>query len=149
MRAKERHHKNVSETCDDAKNADKLYVHESGLLMLSEGHPEYLNLIRLQLENQELNKWKCQLQNRITAERSEIIRLKGILKSTIVNQPSQLPDSNSLQSDDSSYERLIAHYVKENTLLEQKKNILAKEIFEENHELVQLQVDLAIQKYQI
>lgn len=124
--------------------------------MLPEGHPEYWNLIRLQLENEELTKWKCQLQHRITAERSEIIHLKGVLNSAM--NSSQQPatavayEPNNFQNsgdDGTNYERLVAHYLKENTLLEQKKNILAKEIFEENRELIQLQVDLAIKKYQI
>lgn len=115
--------------------------------MLPPNHPEYHSLIRLQLENQELTNWKCSLQNRITAERSEIIRLKGILNSQINNQPAH--EQNHLNSDDGSYERIIAQYLKENTLLEQKKNILAQEIFEENRDLVQLQVDLAVSKYQI
>lgn len=133
---------------------------KNSLLMLPEDHPEYLNLIRLQLENEELTKWKCELQHRITAERSEIIHLKGVLNSAInsnrqsataiVYEPNNFQSSGGSGADDAAnYERLVAHYLKENTLLEQKKNILAKEIFEENRELIQLQVDLAIKQYQI
>lgn len=132
---------------DSSMHSDKLYVNHSGLLMLPEGHPEYLSLIRLQLENQELSKWKCQLQNRITAERSEIIRLKGIMNSALNSQTSPNVEVDKAQADDGgNNERLIAHYLKENTLLEQKRNILAKEIFEENKELIQLQVELAVKK---
>lgn len=116
--------------------------------MLPVSHPEYMNLVRLQLENQELTKWKCQLQHRITAERSEIIRLKGIINSAINSQPAAMIDLDESQADGGHIERLVAHYLKENTLLEQKKYILAKEIFDGNKELIQLQVELAVKKYQ-
>lgn len=157
-RAKDRHKK--LSTDDSSQHSDRLYINESGMLMLPENHPEYLNLIRLQLENQELNKWKCLLQNRITSERSEIIQLKGMMNSLLNSQQQQQSaNQNSEQppvvaatatgdDGDNNNERLIAHYLKENTLLEQKKNILAKEIFEESKELIHLHVELAIKKYQ-
>ncbi|XP_031625858.1 ralA-binding protein 1 [Contarinia nasturtii] len=129
---------------------DKITVNENGLFMLSEKHPEYLNLIRLQLENQELNQWKQKLQRRIQCERAEVTRLKSILNARQTNSLPSNTDTSSLNSfPDGSYERVVAQYVLENTLLEQKKNGLAKEIFEENQKLIQLQVDLAVGQFRI
>lgn len=139
-------------THDDASalaiEMDKITVNENGLLMLPESHSEYLNLIRLQLENRELIQWKQQLQRRIQSERTEVTRLKSILNARHTNSRSSSNDTvNSLP--DGTYERVVAQYVLENTLLEQKKNFLAKEIFEENQKLIELQVELAIRQFQI
>lgn len=128
---------------------DKIITNENGLLMLPESHPEYLNLIRLQLENQELMQWKQKLQRRIQNERTEVTRLKAILNARQTNSMSSQPDTMTSIPDGSNYERVVAHYVLENTLLEQKKNYLAKEIFEENQKLIQLQVELAVRQFQI
>lgn len=130
-----------------ANETEKITVHENGMLMLPESHPEYLSLIRLQLENQELMQWKQRLQRRIQSERTEVTRLKAILNarqtnSTATAPPSQVEPIVTLPD-------IIAQYVLENTMLEQKKNYLAKEIFEENQKLVQLQVELAIRQFQI
>lgn len=129
---------------------DLIYMNEDGLMMLPDTHPDYLNLIRLQLENLELIKWKHQLQRRVQNERAEVIRLKTILnnnpnaikKNSIDNDVENIPD-------DGSYERIITQYVRENTLLEQKRNTIVKNIFDENRELIEMQVELAIRKYQI
>lgn len=129
---------------------DKITVNENGLFMLPETHPEYLNLIRLQLENHELNQWKQKLQRRIQSERAEVTRLKSILNARQANSMSSNTDNSNLNNfPDGSYERVVAQYVLENTLLEQKKNGLAKEIFEENQKLIQLQVELAVRQFQI
>lgn len=130
-----------------ATETDKITVNENGLLMLPESHPDYLNLIRLQLENNELNQWKQTLQRRIQNERTDITRLKAILNA----RQSVTTNSETMNSlpDGSNYERVVAHFVLENTLLEQKKNYLAKEIFEENQKLIQLQVELAVRQFQI
>uniref|UniRef100_A0A336MJG6 CSON013189 protein n=1 Tax=Culicoides sonorensis TaxID=179676 RepID=A0A336MJG6_CULSO len=126
---------------------DVLTTDENGFMMVPVTHPDYLALIRLQLENQELLKWKDQLQSRITAERAEVVRLKKLL--------SEIPEAHAPSSvpinpqDEADYERLTAHYLKENALLEQKKNLLAKDLFEENRGLIQLQVELAMQQFKI
>lgn len=124
----------------------KLMVHENGMLMLPETHPDHINLIRLQLENFELNQWKHRLQRRIQNERAEVTRLKAILNARQTNSTADVVTS---LPDGSNYERIVAQYVLENTMLEQKKNDLAKEIFEENQKLIQLQVELAIRQFQI
>lgn len=138
-------------SASSSNETDKITVHENGMLMLPESHPEYLNLIRLQLENQELMQWKQRLQRRIQSERTEVTRLKAILnarQAAVAAPPAQVDPIVTLP-DGSNYEHIVAQYVLENTLLEQKKNYLAKEIFEENQKLVQLQVELAIRQFQI
>lgn len=137
-----------------SSETDKITIHDNGMLMLHESHPEYLNLIRLQLENQELMQWKHRLQRRIQSERTEVTRLKAILNARQGNSTATAslpPQADPIVTlpDGSNYERVVAQYVLENTLLEQKKNYLAKEIFEENQKLVQLQVELAIRQFQI
>lgn len=130
---------------------DLIYTNEDGLMMLPESHSEYLNLIRLQLENQELIKWKHQLQRRVQNERAEVIRLKTILNNNPNALKKRTADDDVAENipDDGSYERIITQYVRENTVLEQKRNNLVKHIFDENRELIQMQVELAIRKYQI
>lgn len=134
---------------NSATETDKITVNENGLLMLPESHPEYLNLIRLQLENHELNQWKQKLQRRIQSERAEVTRLKSILNSRQPNSITSNSDAMNSLPDGTSYERVVAQYVLENTMLEQKKNFLAKEIFDENQKLIQLQVELAVRQFQI
>lgn len=139
--------------------SEEFTVNELGFLMLPETHPEYLNLLRLQLENSELVQWKQRLQRRIHSERIEITRLKAILSakqqptsnSTTSSSTSSQANHDVLNSlpDGNNYERVVAQFVLENTLLEQKKNFLAKEIFEENQKLIQLQVELGVRQFQI
>ncbi|XP_058449995.1 ralA-binding protein 1 [Malaya genurostris] len=137
-----------SGSSEQANISDQVTVSDNGFMLLPENHPDYLMLIRLQLENQELLNWKAQLQARINAERAEIVRMKRLLISDngIANDPSSL---DCIVSDNEDYERLVAHYAKENALLEQKRQILAKEIFEENKALIQMQVELALNRYKI
>lgn len=142
-----------SQSHDDdssVNSADRITIGENGLMLLPESHPEYLNLIRLQLENNQLIEWKHKLQRRIQNERAEVVRLKQIINARSASQ-SSATNANLVNNipDGSSYERIVAHYVLENTLLEQKKNYLAKEIFEENRKLIQLQVEMAIRQFQI
>lgn len=133
-----------------ASETDQITVNENGMLMLPESHPDYLNLIRLQLENKELIQWKQRLQRRIQSERTEVTKLKAVLNGRHANSMTQShTDTTDSLPDGSNYERVVAQYVLENTLLEQKKNFLAKEIFEENQKLVQLQVELAVRQFQI
>lgn len=139
---------------DTANSPDKITVNENGLLLLPESHPDYLNLLRLQLENHELAQWKQRLQRRIQCERAEVTKLKAQLNAKQSAMLSQTIGAdgdalNHLPDGGGSYERVVAQYVLENTLLEQKKNFLAKEIFEENQRVIQLQVDLAIRQLQI
>ncbi|XP_055847573.1 ralA-binding protein 1 [Episyrphus balteatus] len=130
----------------EATAADEgMYLHENGLLMLPKTHPDYHTLIRLQLENQELINWKNQLQTRISAERAEILRLKKFLVASNSDQPKK--QVTCVNDEVGDYDKIIDNYMKENNLLEQKKNILSKQIFEENKELIALQVEYAMQKF--
>lgn len=72
------------------------------------------------------------------------MRLKKLLDSQ-EQTPTQVNDMQ--YANDSEYDRLIEHYIKENSLLEQKRLLLAKEIFDEKLQLIQLQVDLAMKEY--
>lgn len=132
----------VAETTieENVENFEKVFVAENGFLMLHKDHPEYMNLIRLQLENQELINWKQQLQARINAERAECVRLKRLV--------APVDDVlSSMNPEEPEYERIVDHYMKENLLLEKKRNLLSKEILEENISLIQLQVDLAMKQF--
>lgn len=139
----------ASDNSQQSTQSDKLIIDENGILLLPEDHPEYLNLIRLQFENQELSNWKIQLQSKINAERSELVRLKQQLASEIAQQQ-QLPNGSAqhyTENNDIDYERLIAHYIKENTLLEQKKGLLSNELFDENKSLIDMTVALNLLKF--
>lgn len=127
----------------EVENLDEVFVNESGFLMLHKDHPEHSNLIRLQLENQELMTWKQQLQGRINAERAECVRLKNV--TGIVDNQNEL--QSNVIVDDPELDKLIEHYRKENALLETKRILLSKEILEENISLIQLQVDLAMKQF--
>jgi RalA-binding protein 1 len=128
----------------EINNPDKITVAENGFLVLSEDHPEYSNLIRLQIENQELLNWKTQLQSRINQERSEIVRLKKLLNNNTTNTENVTLLTDEEEQD---YERLIAHYLKENALLEQKRIMLSKEIFQERKALIDMEVEFEMKQY--
>lgn len=140
-----------------------MYVHDSGILMVPNSHPDCVALLRLQLENLELAHWKSQLKARINAERSDVLRLKELLSATTqsdahvnnhhnhhivttANHHSKT-DAPPVVDEQGHFERIVQHYMKENALLEQKKQMLVREVFEENIELIQLQVDLAVQNF--
>lgn len=89
--------------------------------------------------------WKKQLQSRINNERSECVRLKKILDAQSINNATVEPQTN-LTIDDPEYERLVEHFIRENNLLEQKRILLQKEIFDENISLIQMQVELAMKQ---
>lgn len=128
--------------CATTENSNGMKIHESGIILLPESHPDYLTLIRLQLENEELMKWKNSLKSKINVERAETLKLKKIL----TKLEDQQPLSNAYKSPTEEFEngRIIDHFIKENALLEHKRNMLVNEIFEETKELLQLQVELRI-----
>ena len=91
--------------------------------------------------------WKQQLQSRINAERAECVKLKKALDAQHLSQiNSNCEIQSHLSAEESEYERLIEHYLKENALLEQKRILLSKEIVDENLSLIQLQVELAMKQ---
>lgn len=127
------------------ENSSDIKVHESGLLVLPESHPEYWTLIRLQLENEELMKWKNALKTKINSERAETLRLKKILSNVEEQQSSNCQYNSPIEESD--HVKIVDHFIKENALLEHKKNILAHEIFEETKELLQLQIELTMKNF--
>uniref|UniRef100_A0A1Q3FXY1 Putative ral-gtpase effector rlip76 n=1 Tax=Culex tarsalis TaxID=7177 RepID=A0A1Q3FXY1_CULTA len=132
--------------------SDQVTVTDNGFMLLPENHPDYLTLIRLQLENQELMNWKGQLQARINAERAEIVRMKRLLITDAAEDGTVVGPQSldcTVISDNDDYERLVAQFAKENALLEQKRQMLAKEIFDESKALIQMQVELALNRYKI
>lgn len=143
---------NTSPTFPTNFNADGLYMdEETGLLMVAKTHPDYDTLMRLQLENQELLAWKTQLQTRISSERAEFLRLKQ-LHQHMTNKISQQKGAGNAQTappppEANEYERIVEHFIRENALLEHKRQMLAKEIFEENKQCIAYQVELAMQQF--
>lgn len=160
----------TSETLGDTaqlpNSDDQLYVHaESGLLLLPATHPDCQLLLRLQLENVELDKWKAQLQERINTARAQIVWLRTALRQmgdddhligsgglTQKQQQQQTLLQNAvldgLSGEElSGYERIVARYAQENALLEHKKQLLVREVFEENVELIQMQVDYSMKHF--
>lgn len=120
---------------------DRLMIADNGFLMLPDSHPDYLSLINLQIENQELLNWKKQLQSRINAERNEIVRLNRLLTTS----QQEVVEAQSI--DESEYEKLVAHFLKENEMLERKRELLANEIFEENKSLIRLRCQETLLEY--
>lgn len=132
---------------EEPSEIDDITTDENGFMMVPVTHPDYLTLIRLQLENQELVNWKDQLQARITSERSEIVKLKKIVNEMPVETQ---PEKTALTAqEEADFERLTAHYLKENCLLQEKRNLLAKDLFDENRAFINLQVELAMQKFKV
>ncbi|XP_037814240.1 ralA-binding protein 1 isoform X2 [Lucilia sericata] len=134
------------------QETDGLYLDEdTGLLMVAQTHPDYATLLRLQLENQELLAWKTQLQTRISSERAEILRLKQLQQQMANKLAHQNGGTNNTQNapppPEGDYERIVEHFIRENALLEHKRQMLAKEIFEENKQCIAYQVELAMQKF--
>lgn len=119
--------------------------------MLPETHTEFVQLLRLQLINIELAQWKLQLQTRINAERSDIVRLKDVLQANgePLASPLSLRKMCAASMDEAVADRTVAHYLRTNSALEQKRSALVRQVFEENVELIHLQVDLAIQNFNI
>lgn len=90
--------------------------------------------------------WKQQLQSKINAERAECVKLKKALDAQNQSQVTNSSCESQMSAEDSEYERLVEHYLKENALLEQKRMLLSKEIVDENLSLIQMQVELAMKQ---
>lgn len=156
----------------DGHHDNMLSVHgDSGLLLLPATHPDAALLLRLQLENQELTKWKAELQARINAARDDVLRLRTALRQMGADddraqlygssgssrhhrqhqQQLQLQQQRILEglsADElSGYERIVAHYAQENAVLEHRKQLLVREVFDENVELIQMQVDWSLKQF--
>lgn len=133
----------------ESYNSDQIFVHDSGLLMLPENHPEFTTLLRLQLENLELAQWKYQLQSRIIGERNEIVLLREMLKNCNITVDQNLNEDVVHELLSSPDEEVVAYLLKKNSLLEKKKTLLGREIYDQNIELIQLQVELAVRTFKV
>lgn len=141
----QREHKSESDFTNPIKPLeDRLIIADNGFLMLPDNHPDYLSLINLQIENQELMNWKKQLQSRINAERNEIVRLNRLFTTTS-NQQQVVGSAPSV--DESEYETLVAQLVKENQLLEIKREMLGNELFKEHINLIKLRCQETLLEY--
>ncbi|KAL5274802.1 RALBP1 family protein [Megaselia abdita] len=116
-------------------------VKESCNTILHESHPYYWTLIRLQIKNEELIKWRNSLKTTINLERSETLKLKKILASSEEKLSAYSSNSTIEESD---HEQIVERFIKENALLEHKKNMLIKEIFEATKELLKFKVELTL-----
>lgn len=121
-------------------DSSEIRVHESGMLILPESHPEYWTLIRLQVENEELMKWENSLKIKINVERFEALKLKKML---VTNDTSSTYAYDS-EIEESDHEKVVDHFIKENSLLEHKRNMLINEIFEVSKELIQFKIELTM-----
>lgn len=137
------------ESTESQQNSDQMFVHDSGLLMLPENHSEFTTLLRLQLENLELAEWKSQLLSRIAGERKEVVQLQQMLMNCNLTAQPILNDDVAHEMLPSPDEELVAYLLKKNSLLEKKKNLLGREIYDQNIELIQLQVELAVRTFKV
>lgn len=111
---------------------------------MPENHPEFTTLLRLQLENLELAKWKSQLQQRIATEQNEIVQLQEMLRNCKIQSNDTVHEMPSSPDDET-----VVYLLKKNSLLEKKKNLLGREIYDQNVELIQLQAELAVRTLKV
>ncbi|XP_043651573.1 ralA-binding protein 1 [Drosophila teissieri] len=119
----------------------------TGFILLPKSNPHRENLLRLQIEYDELMEWQNELKARIVAERNEVYRLKQLYEQQSINSQMASLAAGSQAPPESDYERIIEHYTRENALLEHKKNMLGMELKEERRACIALQVELRLQQF--
>ncbi|XP_017074721.2 ralA-binding protein 1 [Drosophila eugracilis] len=119
----------------------------TGFILLPKSNPHRENLLRLQIEYDELMEWQNELKARIVSERNEVHRLKQLYEQQSINSQMAALAVGSQAPPESDYERIIEHYTRENALLEHKKNMLGMELKEERRACIALQVELRLQKF--
>nr|XP_036672881.1 ralA-binding protein 1 isoform X1 [Drosophila suzukii] len=119
----------------------------TGFILLPKSNPHRDNLLRLQIEYDELMDWQNELKARIVAERNEVYRLKQLYEQQSMNSQMAALAAGSQAPPESDYERIIEHYTRENALLEHKKNMLGMELKEERRACIALQVELRLQQF--
>uniref|UniRef100_A0A6P4F459 RalA-binding protein 1 n=1 Tax=Drosophila rhopaloa TaxID=1041015 RepID=A0A6P4F459_DRORH len=119
----------------------------TGFILLPKSNPHRENLLRLQIEYDELMDWQNELKARIVAERKEVHRLKQLYEQQSINSQMAALAVESQAPPESDYERIIEHYTRENALLEHKKNMLGMELKEERRACIALQVELRLQQF--
>ncbi|XP_026850430.1 ralA-binding protein 1 [Drosophila persimilis] len=117
---------------------------ESGFVLLPETNPHREELLRLQIEYDELMALQNELKARIKAERNEVYRLNKLCEKQLLKHQAAAGAQPPKEAD---YERIIEHYKRENALLEHKKQMLGKELKEERRACIALQVELRLQQF--
>ncbi|XP_064549159.1 ralA-binding protein 1 [Drosophila montana] len=120
---------------------------QTGYLLLPKTNPQRDELLRLQMEYDELIIWQSELKARILAERNEIFRLKQLYEQEALKPQAPVPICQEQLPPEGDYERIIEHYTRENALLEHKKKMLAKELKAERRACISLQVELRMQHF--
>ncbi|XP_034475634.1 ralA-binding protein 1 isoform X2 [Drosophila innubila] len=120
---------------------------QTGYLLLPKSNPQRDELLRLQIEYDELISWQNELKTRILAERNEVFRLKQLCEQEMLKPQADATSSQEQLSGEGDYERVIEHYTRENALLEHKKQMLGMELKEERRACIALQVELRMQQF--
>ncbi|ALC47878.1 Rlip, partial [Drosophila busckii] len=119
---------------------------QTGFVVLPKSNPNRDELLRLQLEFDELNNWQTELKTRILAERNEVFRLKQLYEQQMLKPQAEASHSDQTPNE-GDYERIIEHYARENELLEHKKLMLAMDLKEERRACIALQVELRMHQF--
>ncbi|XP_034112333.1 ralA-binding protein 1 isoform X2 [Drosophila albomicans] len=120
---------------------------QTGYLLLPKTSAQRDELLRLQIEYDELMNWQNELKTRILAERNEVFRLKQLCEQEMLKPSVVGATSQEQMPGDGDYERIIEHYTRENALLEHKKQMLGMELKEERRACIALQVELRMQQF--
>ncbi|KAH8399259.1 hypothetical protein KR215_006640 [Drosophila sulfurigaster] len=120
---------------------------QTGYLLLPKASAQRDELLRLQIEYDELMNWQNELKTRILAERNEVFRLKQLCEQEMLKPSVVGATSQEQLPGDGDYERIIEHYTRENALLEHKKQMLGMELKEERRACIALQVELRMQQF--
>lgn len=116
----------------------------TGFVVLPNDNPHREELLRLQIEYEELKAWKHELKARILAERNEVFKLKQLCDQ---QNPGSHGSQPELMPSEADYVRVIEHYTRENALLEHKKQMLGIELKEERRACIALQVELRMHEF--
>ncbi|SPP83848.1 ralA-binding protein 1 [Drosophila guanche] len=137
-------HRNEEE--EPSSHSPPLYTvdGEFGFVLLPESNPHREELLRLQIEYDELVALQNELKARIKTERNEVYRLNRLCEQQLLKHQSA---AGSQPPKEAEYERIIEHYKRENALLEHKKQMLGKELKEERRACISLQVELRLQQF--
>ncbi|KAH8419149.1 hypothetical protein KR222_006732 [Zaprionus bogoriensis] len=120
---------------------------QTGYLLLPKSNPQRDEMLRLQIEYDELMTWQNELKTRILAERNEVFRLKQLYEQEKQKPHVKVASNHEQVPAEADYERIIEHYTRENALLEHKKQMLGMELKEERRACISLQVELRMQNF--
>lgn len=96
------------------------------------------NILLLQFQNSELIELQTYLLTQLQIEKNEII----LLKKNIIEGPVAQTETNGLDEDSHQFDKFIDLLMRENMILNIKKNNLIRELMEQREECVNLQSQL-------